>query len=284
MLSFEQGTSSLFHAAKSYSNCQQNLATENLTLFLHCFSKGHEALQQIALQTITDILITHPSLLSQPNSTTGEEEAEPNPFIKPTHKLYSRAISSPSVQLSATATIGLSKLLLTQILPYPDDLLKTLTLAFLDPETETNSGMRQALSYFLPVYCHSRAENAVRMARLAVSIIGAVIDRVEEEEVDLDGGKEGIGAVAVGGMLSDWCDPRKVVGADEGKEAVKEDGLNAHAALAEEILEKLLTPGTSSKYLYLLQVYHLTNTLYRRGSKAIYFNAFKDLCGAIYTT
>ena len=93
------------------------------------------------------------------------------------------------------------------------------------------------------------------MARLAVSIIGAVIDRVEEEEVDLDGGKEGIGAVAVGGMIADWCDPRKVVGAEEGKEAVKEDGLNAHAALAEEILEKLLTSGTSSKCPHLLPIF-----------------------------
>ncbi|OCK82138.1 ARM repeat-containing protein, partial [Lepidopterella palustris CBS 459.81] len=42
----------------------KNLASENLTLFLHCFTKGHEALQTIAIQIITDILITHPTLIS----------------------------------------------------------------------------------------------------------------------------------------------------------------------------------------------------------------------------
>ena len=42
-------------------------------------------------------------------------------------------------------------------------MLKALVIAYFDPMTSENQTLRQTLSYFFPVYCHSRPENQSRM-------------------------------------------------------------------------------------------------------------------------
>src|SRR4051794_35676755 len=98
------------------ANDIQNLATENLDLFLHCFTKGHEALQTIVIQIISDILTTHPSLL-RPSPQTPDEPAR---FIKPVHKMYTRALKSFSPEVQHTGAVALSKLMLTGTISDPD--------------------------------------------------------------------------------------------------------------------------------------------------------------------
>ncbi|KAF2403027.1 hypothetical protein EJ06DRAFT_489758 [Trichodelitschia bisporula] len=217
----------------------KNLANENLTLFLHCFSKGHEALQVIAIQIITDILTTQPSLLAPPPSTEEEETELPNPLLKPIYKMYSRGLRSEETQVQTTACTALSKLMLASTIRDPD-LLKQLVLAYFDPETRSNPSLRQSLTYFLPVYCHSRRANAVSMARVAVPIMRALAERAD----DLDEEEEMVGMSMVAAQIADWTDPRKEAGFGEGKDSGAEDG---HLVLAEELLEKVLTPGCTKE-------------------------------------
>lgn len=223
----------------------QNLAEENLTLFLHCFLKGHPALQTIALQTITDILVTHPSLLAEPAN-----EEEENPLIKPILKAYSRSIKSGDPAVQSTGATALSKAMLSRLITEPD-LLKQLVVAYFDPDTADNAQLRQSLSYFLPVYCHSRAENATRMVSVACSVIAKLATIREaflEEVADAEEEEDGMVKLsAVGNMLLDWTDPRKIFGFAEaaGAAGAADGASETHYLFAESILERLVTSQVS---------------------------------------
>ncbi|KAF2096200.1 ARM repeat-containing protein [Rhizodiscina lignyota] len=216
----------------------KNLAEENLTLFLHCFNKGSDALQIISLQIITDILTSHPTLL--PTIVN-----QPNPLLKALQKMFSKSLKSPTNSVQTNGAVSLSKLLLSapNSLDSAPDLLKQMLLTYFDPDTRGNASLRQALSYFLPVFCHSRRENAAMMATIAVGVVHVLHERQEEageEEEDMGNGM--VGLTSVGAMVVDWTDGRK--GVDPEKEW---DGVDAHVLLAEEILDRVLTPGLTEE-------------------------------------
>ncbi|KAI9822650.1 MAG: hypothetical protein M1827_000369 [Pycnora praestabilis] len=233
----------------------KTLAEENLSLFLHCFNKGHDALQITSLQILSDIVTTHPTLLSptpSPSSYSFPSDSAttttPHPLQKPIHKLFSKALkptSPPAVQI--TACTALSKLMLTSVLKDPD-LLKQLVIAYFEPSSANNNnnnqGVRQALSYFLPVYCHSRLENMVRMGSIVLSVVHAVLGM--QDEVDGEAGEEMVSMTVVVAHLADWTDGRKLVGGDSATEGKGDaDAGDVHLDLAEEVLEKILAAGCS---------------------------------------
>lgn len=222
----------------------KNLAEENLALFLHCFNKGSEALQDIAIQIISDVLVAHPSLLASPQPSAEDDTELVNPLVKPVLRMYSKGLRSDYKSVQTNACVALSKLKLAGTIADPD-LLKQMVLAYFDPDTQTNPGLRQALTYFLPVFCHSKRKNAEAMARIAVSVLHTLTERAD----DMDEDAEMVGTTLVAAQLCDWTDPRKTVTGIDGvtKEEVGTDG---HSILAEEVLEKILTPGCSSKFIY----------------------------------
>jgi condensin complex subunit 3 len=134
--------------------------------------------------------------------------------------------------------VALCKLMLVGALSN-GDLLKQLVLAYFDPETQGNPTLRQALTYFLPVYCHSRRQNAEAMARVAVGVIHNLAERAN----DLEDDEEMVGMSLVVGQLCDWTDPRKCVPLGLGAVGGEAD---SHFALAEEVLEKILSPSCTS--------------------------------------
>ena len=221
----------------------QNLADENLTLFLHCFSKGHDTLQISAIHIITDILETHPMLVK--NETV-------NPDLqKMLWKVFSKGMKAhltPDVQ--ATVIVALCKLMLISVVE-DDDLLKQIAVCFFDPATRDNAVVRQALSYFLPVYCHGSRRHMERMAKIAGAIIHTAVDLKEELNED----EEMVGIGVVGNMLVDWTDARKLVVQDEADIAWNEAGQtetkavngDIHLVLAESLLDRALTHGCASK-------------------------------------
>lgn len=195
---------------------------------------------------MTDILTSHPSLLAPvppaaDESSSGEASPpEPSPLLKPISKMYTKSLrGEPRVQ--TTGATALSKLLLAGTL-HDADLLKQMVLAYFDPETASNPSLRQALTYFLPVYCHSRAANATALARVAVPVVRFLGERAE----DLDEEIEMVGLANVGAQLVDWTDPRKCVGLEIG--LGEEPGEDGHLVLVEEVLEKVLSPGCNSEW------------------------------------
>ncbi|KAI1093339.1 condensin subunit Cnd3 [Rostrohypoxylon terebratum] len=208
------------------------LAEENLTLFMHFFSKGHSALQITALQILTDILNVH-----------GAQLLSANPALL---KVYVRALRSGSKnpEVQGAATVAVCKLLLGRVVTDHEtssELLKTLIVAYFDPSTAGNQSVRQALNYFLPVFCYSRAENQELMSSVALDALHALYNvREGIDDDDMDVGDEMATLNTIGACLVDWTDPRKCytpgVPMDADKKNVNGD---VHLDLARDILEKL---------------------------------------------
>jgi condensin complex subunit 3 len=221
----------------------RSLAEENLTLFMHFFSKGHTALQITALQILTDILNVHGAQLLSGNPT----------LLKVYIKALRSGSKSPEVQ--AAATVAVSKLLLGRVVTDPDaagELLKTLVVAYFEPASASNQAVRQALNYFLPVFCYSRAENQDLMQSVALEALHALWNvREGLEDDDADVGEEMVSLSTIGACLVDWTDPRKCyspgIEADE-KKVVNGD---VHLEFARTVLEKLGS-NISSKFSFFL--------------------------------
>ena len=132
-----------------------------------------------------------------------------------------------------------------------EDLLRALVISYFEPSTAENAAVRQALSYFLPVYCHSRREHMERMGKVGVAVVHAlmgVMDELDEEE-------EMVGMGVVGAHLVDWTDARKLVVPDAGsvswdemgRKDVKAVNADIHLDLAVDLLEKILSSACPSK-------------------------------------
>ncbi|KAH7144620.1 nuclear condensing complex subunit [Dactylonectria estremocensis] len=210
----------------------RSLAEENLGLFMHFFSKGHTALQITALHILTDILNVHGAQLLA--STPG--------LLKVYVKAVKSGAKSPEVQ--AAATVAASKLLLGRIVSDKEacqELVKSLVVAYFDPSSASNQTVRQALNYFLPVFCFSRPENQDLMRTIALDAIHALFNvREGLEDDDIDVEEDMVSMTTIGACLVDWTDPRKCYSTtlilDNEKKAVNGD---VHLDFAMDILERL---------------------------------------------
>ncbi|KAJ4993555.1 nuclear condensin complex subunit [Stagonosporopsis vannaccii] len=249
-----------------------DLAASNLDLFFHCFSRGHDALKEIVLQILSDVIITHPHLLAppaaDPDTTEQSELPEQNPLLKPLVKMLLRGIASDNVRVAQIACEAAQKLVFHGLLPVEaiEEIVKFFTLKYFDPDTDHIPAVRQGLAYFLPVFCHSKIKNAQLMAGIAVPIISRLL--VIRDEIEEDEDAEMVGWPAITAHLSDWTDGRKVVGQTEagldGKVNLSVESELPHLALAVDILERALT-STCSKderkpLLSLLSKLHISAT------------------------
>ncbi|KAG0637178.1 putative nuclear condensin complex subunit 3 [Tuber brumale] len=209
----------------------KTLAEENLTLFAHCFNRGHEALQIEALHIMSDILVTHGSAIFEGDSCEVEQRA--------LYKMFAKALKFDEVpEVQATAAEVVCKLMLAQVIK-DEELLKVLVVAYFDSATVDNQSLRQILTYFLPVYCHSRPENQTRMQKITVNTIHQLLlirENLGEEE-------EMVSITTTASQMADWTDPRKNVGggvqAGHGGIGERIVDPNVHVDLAIDTLERV---------------------------------------------
>ncbi|SZE99917.1 unnamed protein product [Blumeria hordei] len=212
----------------------KSLAEENLTLFIHFFSKGHPALQITALQIITDVLATH-----------GAHFLEQNPLLL---KVYLKALKSgnktPEVQ--AVATVAVAKLLLDRVISNTssavEEFLRVLVVMYFDPSTASNVSMRQTLAYFLSVYSYSSQENQGRMRKVAVDTFHKLFEINETEDDEYEAEGEMISLTVIGAHLVDWTDPRKCYVPQDHMTRLEETPKknvngDVHLELAQDIIE-----------------------------------------------
>ncbi|PHH92551.1 hypothetical protein CDD83_6830 [Cordyceps sp. RAO-2017] len=212
----------------------RSLAEENLGLFIHFFNKGHTALQITALHILTDILNVH-----------GAQLLSSTPALL---KVYVKAVKggakAPEVQ--AAATISASKLLLGRVVGDQEaceELLKSLVVAYFDPSSASNQTARQALNYFLPVFCYSRAANQDLMRAVSLQALHSLLnlrEGLEDDDVDVE--EDMVSMTTIGACLVDWTDPRKCYSAgtqlDTEKKNVNGD---VHLDFGQDILQRLHT-------------------------------------------
>nr|POE87574.1 condensin complex subunit 3 [Quercus suber] len=223
----------------------KNLAQDNLGLFLHCYKKGSPAVKTIALQIITDLIITHPSLLTEGDreETPDGQRVEVNPLLKQILREFGKSLTDADPTVRSIGANAISKAMLSRLIDDPN-LLQQLVITFFDPESASNNQLRQSLAYFIPVYCHSRAENASRMSSIVPGIVAKLADMREDflEEAEAEGEDGNMVTLAVAGqMLLDWTDPRRVIGFAEaaGISSTIQGTKASHFVLAEHILERL---------------------------------------------
>lgn len=166
-------------------------------------------------------------------------------------KIFSKGLKAThATEVQGAATIAVCKLLLTGVIQ-DEDLLKQTIICYFDPATRDNAVVRQALSYFLPVYTNSRRENMERIAVVAPGVLHAVVGLVDE----LDEEEEMVGIGVVGNMLVDWTDARKLVIQDEvhvgwdeaGRRNAKPINGDIHLDLAANLLTKVMGQNCTSR-------------------------------------
>lgn len=211
----------------------RSLAEENLGLFIHFFNKGHAALQITSLHILTDILNVH-----------GAHLFSSTPALL---KVYVKAVKSGSKapEVQAAAIIAASKLLLGRVVTDEEscqELLKTLVVAYFDPSSASNQTVRQALNYFLPVFCYSRPANQDLMRSIALPALHSLLNLREglEDDDEADVEEDMVSMPAIGACLVDWTDPRKCYAPtsllDTEKKTVNGD---VHLDFALDIMDRL---------------------------------------------
>jgi condensin complex subunit 3 len=134
----------------------QDLAVDNLSLFLHCFSRGHEAIRVEVLHILSDIFMTHGMTILTPETIKPETVST----------IWQKALKdADEPEVAAAAAESLAKLMLANVIT-DEEILKVLVETYFNPANGTNDPLKQALSYFFPVYCHSVAENQANMAKV----------------------------------------------------------------------------------------------------------------------
>ena len=165
--------------------------------------------------------------------------------------MFSKALkTNQNPEVQSVAATALCKLLLVNVV-HDGDLLKQTVVSFFDHETNGNAGLKQALSYSIPVYCYSKRENMEQMAQISGDIIRTIIDMSDE----LGDEEEMIGVSKVGSLLVDWTDARKLVNLDDVASsfgttldnAPKAIDADPHLTLAQGILHHSLSHRCSSK-------------------------------------
>ncbi|RPA81840.1 hypothetical protein BJ508DRAFT_107527 [Ascobolus immersus RN42] len=203
----------------------KSLAEDNLTLFAHCFNKGHESLQVESLRIISDILMVHgPSIFS--NGACALEE-------RTLYRLMVKAIKLCDAEEVQTCAVEVAcKLLLAQVVQ-DSDLLRSLVLIYFDQDTADNAALRQTLAYFLPVFFHSSFHNQSKLQRDFITIIQQLLLMYESA----DQTKSMVAPSVFTHLLLEWADPRKNINFQSG--SLMEDGIHdGHVLIAIDAMEK----------------------------------------------
>jgi condensin complex subunit 3 len=212
-----------------------DLSDENLPLFMHCFENGHEELQIEALHIVCDILMSHGvSAIASLNGDGGSGYG-----AKKITKVFQQGLASEVDSVQAEACTAICKLVLAGLLK-GGDILRVLLLCFYDIDLDPGSPVKQILSYFLPVYGLSRAENRVEMQAVVVPVLRKLILLYEDCDI------QGLPTLTqICSQLAEWTDGRRSFSAKNGGS----DDSKAHALLAISLLQRLAEAPREEKKL-----------------------------------
>lgn len=174
-----------------------------------------------------------------------DTETIPDEQLKQLTKMLMKIFNSDNKRLSWVACRATMKLLLMGVLPLLQNvqILKNFTIKYFDPETARNPTLRQGLSYFLPVFCHSKLKNTRLMAQISIPVLSKLVlwreENMENEESD-----DMVSWPVITAHFADWTDGRKVVGATQlgldGKDSTTAEAEGVHIQLAISVLERSL--------------------------------------------
>ncbi|CAG8582778.1 2255_t:CDS:10, partial [Paraglomus occultum] len=196
--------------------CSEPLvAIENLDLFLYCSQNGPDELKIKCLMILFDII----RVFGYANIV--ERSGKADEFCK----LWKVSLDHDLPEMQAVAVEGMSKLLLTRSWEDKETLRKLVYLYF-DPNTASNNRLRQCLSYFLPVYCHSSSKNQKIMCEIFPSCLAELI----RTHKLLSKHYEMVPPLQIAQQMVEWTDPNKLVITGRDSEAI-DSGIQADVAI-----------------------------------------------------
>jgi condensin complex subunit 3 len=198
-----------------------------------------------------------------------------NRWLDKVSKIFLDGFQSDDHELSVASCVAVMPLLMRNVLPPSHaitikkrsvNILKEFAIAYFNPEMKENPGLSQALTYFLPVFCHSRQANTMVMVELVVEIIAKLMrvrDNLEDEDAE-----QMVAWPVIAGHLAEWTDGRRVLGATEvgldGKTSLKKGAEEPHIMLATKTLQRALkdncTKDERKILLMLLSKLHVSGT------------------------
>ncbi|CAG8494900.1 11036_t:CDS:10 [Ambispora leptoticha] len=195
----------------------QTLARENLLLFIHCAKHGNESLKAKSLMVIFDILMAFGY------TNMGHSEQIQN--------LINLSLNDETPEVQAVAVEGVAKLMLSKVIQ-DNEILQKLVVLYFNSETIENLRLRQCLSYFLPVYCHSSHKNQKVMQQIFVP----AFMKLNRIHMNKNKNKEMTSPIQIAQQLIDWTNPNQIVKSETNQEDI-DYGLQAEIAI--DILKEL---------------------------------------------
>ncbi|RIB19281.1 nuclear condensing complex subunit [Gigaspora rosea] len=147
--------------------------------------------------------------------------------------LIQECLTNDNEQLQAIAVVGISKLMLSKMLR-DKYVLKELVSLYFDNDTASNLVLRQCLSYFLPVFCHSSFENQTLMQEIFLPTLIELLKKYK----NVDKNDNAVPPLQIAQQLVDWTDPFKVVKLEQTEETID---YGSHAELAISVIKELFS-------------------------------------------
>ncbi|KAG8843652.1 hypothetical protein FRB96_003876 [Tulasnella sp. 330] len=175
----------------------KKIALNSFTLFVQQAQVATEDIKKRVMETIFDLLMVYESEFFKADSHMED--------------LLLQMLDQDSPDVQAIACEGVAKLMLSGIVS-DNNLLRSLIILYLIPETEDNLALRQCLSYFFPVYCYSSPINQRRMQMLYITqVFLQTYWRLREHRKTLEKHEEMVPASQMGLLFLDWTDVEKAV-------------------------------------------------------------------------
>ncbi|EAL23115.1 hypothetical protein CNBA6400 [Cryptococcus deneoformans B-3501A] len=198
----------------------EKMAANSFGLFIQQLNSADDVLKVKVCQIIFDLLLVHDI-----DTLVSKTMVQPDKVVE----LIRHTLSLDIAEVQAIACEGVAKLMLAGMIS-DEVVLQSLVLLYFSPETADNQPLRQCLTYFLPVYCYTAAENQRRMLSIFYDTYTMLSQMSEEAEDD-----EMLPLSQIGLMMVDWIDPFKAL----GREGSTID-TSVHLDLSIEVLKLIL--------------------------------------------
>ncbi|KIR69079.1 condensin complex subunit 3 [Cryptococcus bacillisporus CA1873] len=198
----------------------EKMAANSFGLFIQQLNSADDVLKVKVCQIIFDLFLVHDI-----DTLVSKTMVQPDKVVE----LIRHTLSLDIPEVQAVACEGVAKLMLAGMIS-DEVVLQSLVLLYFSPETADNQPLRQCLTYFLPVYCYTAAENQRRMLSIfydTYTMLSQMSEEAEDEEM--------LPLSQIGLMMVDWIDPFQVV----GREGSTID-TSGHLDLSVEVLKLIL--------------------------------------------
>lgn len=198
----------------------EKMASNSFGLFIQQLNSADDVLKVKVCQIIFDLFLAHDI-----DTLVSKTMVQPDKVVE----LIRHTLSLDIAEVQAVACEGVAKLMLAGMIS-DEVVLQSLVLLYFSPETADNQPLRQCLTYFLPVYCYTAADNQRRMLSIFYDTYMMLSQMSEEAEDD-----EMLPLSQIGLMMVDWIDPFKAI----GREGSTID-TSVHLDLSVEVLKLIL--------------------------------------------